>query len=371
MRFLSILVAMCVCFVLQPVAAQDIDENVAMFVDEYIRRVPFMVEDQNVTGVAIALIRNNELVWSQGFGSADLEGGIQVTADTPFSVESIGKALTAWEIMRLVEAGTLNLDAPANQYLTRWQIEGSGRNKPEDATIRRILSHTAGLTVDGYPGFTVDDPLPTLEEFLDGANGGQQVRILTPPGGRFSYSGGGYTVLQLLIEEVTGEPFAEVMQRDVLDLLGMTHSSFEWSPELGAATAYTRDGDVEDRVVHLDLAAGGLYTSANDLARFFTEGMTGDWLTPESVALMHTAADGTRGEYGFGNFLFTLADGTPVVWHDGIGFGVRSIFLLLPESGDGLIILTNKGDGNKIFRDIVCLWDYWLHGEQTRLCKSY
>ena len=74
---------------------------------------------------------------------------------------------------------------------------------------------------------------------------------------------------------------------------------------------------------------------------------------------------------GLFNSAARLADGTPVVWHDGIGFGGRSIFLLLPQSGDGLIILTNKGDGNTLFREMVCLWDYWLHGEQTRLCKSY
>lgn len=366
---LFLIMAVLLMFVM-PAAAQD-DDTVSMFVDEYIRRVPPLLEAEGIPGAAIALIRDNEVVWSQGFGVTDVESGVPVTADTPFSVESIGKALTAWEIMRLVEAGILNLDAPANGYLTRWQVAGTGRNNPDDVTIRRILSHTAGLSVDGYPGFTVDAELPTLEEFLDGAGGGQAVRILTPPGVRFSYSGGGYTVLQLLIEEVTDEPFSEVMRRDVLEPLGMTHSSFDWSLELGAATAYRRDGSVEDRVVHLDLAAGGLYTSANDLARFFAEGMTGDWLTPESVGLMHTAADGTRGEYGFGNFLFTLADGTPVVWHDGIGFGVRSIFLLLPESGDGLVILTNKGDGNAIFRDLICQWDMWLHGEQTRLCRNY
>ncbi len=368
MRSLLMIVGICCFFAVQPAAAQD---DTSGFVEALNESVPTLLEAQQVPGAALALIRNNEVVWSQGFGVTDMDGGVPVTADTPFSVESIGKALTAWEIMRLVEAGKLDLDAPANGYLTRWQITGIGRNNPDDATIRRILSHTAGLSVDGYPGFTVDDSLPTLEEFLDGAGAADQVRMLTPAGRRFSYSGGGYTALQLLIEEISGEPFADVMQHDVLDPLGMTHSSFVWSPELEAATAYRSNGQVEDRVVHLDLAAGGLYTSANDLARFFSAGMIGDWLTPESIALMHTPAEGTSGDYGFGNFLFKLADGTPVVWHDGIGYGVRSIFLLLPQSGDGLIILTNKGDGNRIFRDLICAWDNWLHGEQTRLCKSY
>ncbi len=84
-----------------------------------------------------------------------------------------------------------------------------------------------------------------------------------------------------------------------------------------------------------------------------------------------TTAEATRDGYGFGYFLFSLADGTPVAWHDGIGFGTRTIFFLLPESDDGLVILTNKATGNRIFRDIVCAWDRWLHAEQTKLCQSY
>ncbi len=289
-----------------------------------------------------------------------------------FSVELMGKALTAWEIMRLVEAGKLDLDAPANQYLTGWQIPALGRNKADDATIRRILSHTAGLSVDGYPGFTPTDTLPTVIQLLDGEGGSPKVQVLTAPGQRFSYSGGGYTVLQLLIEQIGGQPFAQVMQQDVLDPLGMDHSSFTWSPDLLAATAYRKDGTVEDRVVHVDQAAGGLYTSAADLARFFTVGLTNKWLTADDIALMHTAAEATRGQYGFGNFLMTLDDGTPVVWHDGIGTGVRAIFFWLPDSGDGLIILTNSGQGNAIFKEIVCAWDGWLHpGAPSRLCQAW
>ncbi|MFN8565259.1 MAG: serine hydrolase domain-containing protein [Anaerolineae bacterium] len=307
----------------------------------------------------------------QQAGAADIAGNVPVTADTPFSVESIGKALTAWEIMRLVEAGDIDLDAPVNQYLTRWQVKPLGRTSPDDVTIQRILSHTAGLSVDGYRGFDADAELPTTEAFLDGATGVSPVQILVTPGRRFMYSGGGYTILQLMIEELGGEPFEDVMQRDVLEPLGMTHSQFQWSLALNAATAYTSSGDVDYEVLHADLAAGGLYTSALDLARFLTDGLNGDWLTPENVALMHTPAEATRDGYGFGYFLFTLEDGTTVAWHDGIGIGTRTIFLLLPESDDGLVILTNKATGNRIFREIVCAWDSWLHGDQTRLCQSY
>ena len=355
-----------------PAAAQN--DDVKTLTDQFDTLVPTLLSRAQVPGASLALIHENKVVWSQGYGLADEDTSAKVDADTLFSVESISKALTAWEIMRLVEAGKIDLDAPVNQYLKSWQLTGLGRNDPKQATIRRILSHTAGLNVDGYNGFDVNTKsLPSLPDFLSGKTSGtQRVQVIIPPGTRFEYSGGGYTILQLMIEDVTGDSFKDVMQRDVLDPLGMQRSTFQWSADLtDAATSYKLSGLVDHGLLHEDLAAGGLFTSANDLARFFIQGMTGDWLKPESVALMHTPAEASDGQYGFGNFLFSLDDGTPVVWHDGIGVGQRSIFFLLPQSGDGLIILTNKATGNQIFREIVCAWDGWLHGDQTKLCQSY
>lgn len=365
-RLLLILMIMIV--MLQPAAAQGDEAN--MFVDQLMRSVPPLLEQGHVPGAALALIHDGEVVWSAGFGVADMESGVLVTADTPFNVASISKAVTAWEIMRLVEAGDIDLDAPANQYLTRWQIPALGRNNADEATIRRILSHTAGLSVDGYRAFEPDQALPALEDFLSG-EAAEPVQVMITPGRRFMYSGGGYTALQLLIEELTGESFAERMQQELFAPLGMEHTSFVWTPELGAATAYQPNGQPEPKVVHLDQAAGGLYTSANDLARFFTSGMTDEWLTPESVALMHTPVDGTDGAYGFGYYVETLPDGSTAVWHDGQGWGARTIFFLIPEKGEGLIILTNIRSGNSIFRQIICEWDMWVNGDQTRLCARY
>lgn len=372
MRFLLMMTLILLLILAAPAAAQS--DDVATLTNQFDTLVPKLLEQAHVPGASMALIHNNEIVWSQGYGLADEDYQTHVTADTVFSVESISKALTAWEIMRLVEAGKIDLDAPVNQYLKSWQLTALGRNDPDQATIRRILSHTAGLNVDGYRGFNADTGyLPPLPDFLDGkGNGLQPVQVIITPGRRFMYSGGGYTILQLMIEDITGEAFQDVMQTDLLDRLGMTRSKFQWPAGMpNMATSYTTSGNVDSDLVHEDQAAGGLFTSANDLARFFTLGMTSDWLTPANVALMHTPAEATDEQYGFGNFLFSLDNGTPVVWHDGIGFGQRSIFFLLPQSGDGLIILTNKASGNRIFKDVVCAWDAWLHGDETKLCQAY
>lgn len=382
------LLALMAVLLMLPAAAMAQDSDVGSLTDSLDSMVPSLLEQNAIPGASVALIHGGAVVWSAGYGVADQETGAAVTADTVFSVESISKALTAWEIMRMVEAGQIDLDAPANAYLTSWQIPALGRNDPNGVTIRRILSHTAGLSVDGYHGYSTDTTdLPSTVDLLDGkVQGVQRVQVITPPGARFSYSGGGYTALQLMIEDMTGESFDALMQRDLLDPLGMDHSYWHWTDVPGVpsderATSYTAAGAVDDTLLHVDLAAGGLFTSANDLARFFTQGMSGDRLSAESVKAMHTAVEGTDGEYGFGNFLLTLGndsldDGSQVVWHDGIGVGQRSIFFLIPDAegatDEGLIILTNSGRGNVIFRDVVCAWDSWLHdGEQTKLCARW
>jgi CubicO group peptidase (beta-lactamase class C family) len=351
-----------------PAAAQD---DVSTLTDQFDALVPALLAEGASPGAAVALIHDGALVWSQGYGVSDAQSATPITPETPFSVASISKALTAWEIMRLVEAGELDLDAPANQYLTSWQIPALGRNNPDEVTIRRILSHTAGLSVEGYAAYEPGDELPTLVGFLEGEAGADPVQVMVTPGRRFMYSGGGYTALQLMIEDLRGEPFAQVMQDDLLTPLGMANSSFEWSADLGAATDHGRGGAVETHVVHLDHAAGGLYASANDLATFFTVGMSAEWLSPESVALMHTPAEATDDSYGFGYFVETLPDGSLGVWHDGIGAGARTLFVLLPEQGEGLIILTNSRTGNALFEPLVCAWDLWANGTETDLCQGY
>jgi len=356
-----------------PAAAQS--DDVSALTDQLDTIVPEQMEAGAIPGAAIALIHNGELVWSQGYGVGIHEQGREeapVTADMPFNVASISKALTAWEIMRLVEAGEIDLDDPANQYLTSWQIPALGNKDTNEATIRRILSHTAGLSVDGYAAFEPDAELPSLVEFLNGdAPGIDPVQMMTTPGRRFSYSGGGYTALQLMIEDLTGKSFAQVMQDDLFTPLGMEHSSFEWSPELNAASQYGAGAADVTQVVHMDQAAGGLYTSANDLAIFFTEGMTDEYLSPESVALMTTAAEATDDTYGLGYYVEALPDGSTAVWHDGQGWGSRTLFVLIPKRGESIIVLTNIRTGNSLFDDVVCTWDMWVNGEETDLCQEY
>lgn len=354
--------------------------NLYEFTEQLDTMIPRLLRQYEVPGAAVALIHNGEVVWTQGYGLADKANGIPVTPDTVFQVASISKSVSAWGVMRLVEAGRLNLDAPVEQYLTRWHLPPSESNH-DGVTIRRLLSHTAGLSLHGPPGFDPDHPLPTLEEWLSGATGGaSDVRVVLQPGSEFSYSGGGYTLLQLVIEEVSGEPFASFMQREVLAPLGMAHSGFEWTPDLqsATATAYGVYGRPLPNYLFTAKAAAGLYTTASSLARFVATGMMPGLhgeppgrgvLAPVTLERMFFPAAGTNGRYGLGYRTERLPNGTRIVSHSGANRGWKAQFAALPKKGEGIVILTNSDMGGDLTADVTCVWSAWAAGDTGQVCQ--
>ncbi len=199
--------------------------------------------------------------------------GRAVDGNSLFQVASMSKWVTAWGVMTLVEQHRINLDAPVSRYLTRWHLPPSAFDN-NAVTVRRLLSHTAGLTDGlGFLGYAPGHAPPTLEQELTrtrdlfpGANG--IVRVGAQPGMAWRYSGGGYLILQLLIEEVTHEPFNDYMRDAVLRPLGMTESTFVDPDPAHLADFYDNDGG---RAIHYKftaLAAASLYTSVADMRRF-------------------------------------------------------------------------------------------------------
>jgi CubicO group peptidase (beta-lactamase class C family) len=334
------------------------------YIDTFDQLIPQLMEQYKVPGVAVSLVQG-EAVWSKGYGLADKEQGVPVAADTVFQAASISKAVTSWGVMRLVEKGQLELDAPVEQYLTRWHLPPSNYDA-SGVTIRRLLSHNAGLSVGGYPGLSPDLALPSLEESLSGNNGGAgRVQIVVEPGTQYNYSGGGYTLLQLIIEEVTGETFSAYMQREVLDPLGMVHSSFEWREDLRPATAigYTASGLPYPNFLFTEKAAAGLYTTAADLARFVAAEMPGPngelagrgVLLPETLDLMSTPIFPlqTGAAQGLGQSILTIPDGSKVLQHWGDNSGWKGYIAANPKWGVGFVILTNSDNGMNLSNDTM------------------
>ena len=335
--------------------------------------VPELLEQYQVPGTAVALVHGGRVAWSKGYGLADEATGTPVTPETVFQVASLSKPVTAWGVLRLVAQRKLALDAPVESYLTRWHLPPSEFDHAE-VTLRRLLNHTAGLSLGGYPGFDPSQKLPTLKESLSGITGGVgDVRVAHLPDTRFSYSGGGYTLLQLIIEEVTGETFSAYMQSAVLAPLGMARSSFEWTPALQAvtATAYREPGQPLSNYRFTALAAAGLYSTASDLARFVAAGMTGPnreppgrgLLSPRDVESMFTPTvemdASTSLGYGLGYGVRLLPGEIRMVSHSGGNRGWRARFAALPDRGEGIVILTNSDTGDGLTNDLLRFWSLW------------
>ena len=199
-----------------------------------------------------------------------------VTLNTVFQAGSISKSVAAFGALHLVEDGKLSLDTDVNASLKSWKLPPNEYTSAVPVTLRGILSHQAGLTVHGFPGYDVDSTMPTLVQVLNGTppTNTAAIRIDTTPGTKWRYSGGGYTIMQQMMIDVTGRSFPDYMQRTVLGPLEMRQSSYEQPPrgELASLTAagHYSDGAIGHRRWHVypEMAAAGLWTTPADLARF-------------------------------------------------------------------------------------------------------
>jgi CubicO group peptidase (beta-lactamase class C family) len=304
-------------------------------------------------GLAFALVHHGWVVWAAGYGVADQVTRQPVTAATRFQAASLSKPVTAWGVLRLVEQSRIGLDDPVVGHLRRWHPPPSPFDT-DAITIRRLLSHTAGLSVHGYDGQQPDRPLAAIEISLSGEAGGSfPVELLEAPGGRWLYSGGGYSVLQLLVEELTGRPFADYMQAEVLQPLGMTASSFGWQRTAATAFPHNAAGGRIPDFAFAEQAAAGLVTTAPDLARFLAAALSGPdgeppgrgVLSPARVRLALTAAPATGGRWGLGYGLGQLAGGDRLACHEGANHGWRTGLALLPDRRAGIVVLANGDAG--------------------------
>lgn len=326
------------------------------------RPVTELMQWENVPGVSVAVIDDGRIVWARGFGVADRATGRPVTTETMFQAASVSKPVAASGALVLLEQGLLSLDRPVSEQLTSWQVPAHAF--PGEVTLRGLLSHTAGLTVHGFPGYRTDAQLPTVVQVLDGAAPANTapVRVDIQPGSRWRYSGGGITVAQLLMTDVTREPFPALMDRLVLRPFGMTHSTYE-QPPIGThagqvATAHGSDGQPVPGGYHLypEMAAAGLWTTPSDLARWAAaisaafNGEAGGPIRPATARAMLTPGQGGNlGNWGLGVSLV----GDPAsedfrFWHSGVNEGFRAVLWSHPRRRQAVVVMANSDNGNQI-----------------------
>jgi acetylornithine deacetylase/succinyl-diaminopimelate desuccinylase-like protein/CubicO group peptidase (beta-lactamase class C family) len=315
----------------------------------------------HVPGVSIAVIHDGAIEWTRGFGTMGVNGS-PVTPDTLFQAGSISKPVAAMAALRLVQEGKLDLDADANRYLKSWKVPATELTEKKKVTIRGLLSHTAGLTIHGFPGYAAGQPIPTVAQVLDGKEPAntKPVRVDVLPGSQYRYSGGGYTVLQQLLADVTGKPFPRFMEEMVLQPLQMAHSTYEQplptSRANQAATPYDNKGEPVPRGPHTypEMAAAGLWSTSPDLARFaigLQNALAGkSRLLSEATAreMVTPLLDG----YGLG--VGVQGSGPTLRFsHGGSDEGFESFFVAYAGTGNGAVVMTNGQQGSPLAMEIV------------------
>lgn len=317
----------------------------------------------HVPGVSVALINDGKIEWAKGFGVRDVASGAPVDDQTLFQAASISKPVSAAGMFRLAEQGRVQLDADVNTMLRSWKVPASPFTEFAKVTLRRIVCHMAGFNVHGFEGYEAGAPLPTLVQILDGvppANS-EPVRVGAVPGAGESYSGGGFTVMQLLMQDVTGKAFDPLMKQLVLDPAGMKRSTFAQPlpKAFGAnvATGYREDGaEVKGRFhVYPEQAAAGLWTTPSDLARFMLavgrsyRGESGGLLKPETARAMLTPVP-HGSALGFG---ISGRGKSERYRHSGGNEGFRGFVVAFTAAGRGVVVLTNSDAGSVLYQEIL------------------
>jgi CubicO group peptidase (beta-lactamase class C family) len=314
-----------------------------------------------VPGVSIAYIHDGKIEWARAYGVTRI-GGSPVTPDTLFQAASISKPVAALAVLRLAQSGRLDLDADVNRYLKTWKLAENAFTAENKVTLRGLLTHTAGMTVHGFPGYASDAPVPTTVQVLNGEKPANTARIQvdTKPGSIWRYSGGGYVVAQLLLEDVTGQPFAKLMHDTVLAPIGMTRSTFEQPlPKARlseVATPYRGNGEpvAGGPHVYLEIAPAGLWTTPSDLARYAIEmqrALAGASQRVIDAAMARRMLTPGLNKQGLGPGTGGSAS-RPYFTHGGANEGYRCN-LVAYNQGDGLVVMTNSDSGGRLASEIL------------------
>ncbi len=358
---------LCLAFSLISFGQNNENASVNEFTSNLDESIESQLLEKKVPGMAIAIVDNGNIIYKKGIGFSNIERNIKITPKTGFNIGSISKLFTAWGVMKLVENKKISLDAPVENYLSRWTFPESEFDSKK-VTIRSLLSHTGGISVHGYPGFPPNTKLPSLEASLNGENGpiraNKKVEIIAEPQIKFQYSGGGYTVLQLLIEEVSGRSFEVYMKKEVFKPLKMEHTSFTIDQKIiqHSATPYDGNGNAVYLEKFTAKAAAGLHTTLDDMIRFanatFSENSV---LSKNTIAKMTAIVPITKSKrqaQGLGYQMLFLGPIT-VKGHAGSNTGWEAGFMLDFEDKSGIIMLTNGSNGKDIAIATLRKWVRW------------
>lgn len=318
------------------------------------------MEFYKVPGVSIAVVENGKIKWAKGYGYANTETGTKVDVNTLFQAGSISKPIAALSALKLYENDSLELNKDVNYYLKNWHIPENKFTETEKVTLEKLLTHTAGMTVHGFPGYQQTDNFPEIIGVLNGNGNTAKIVVDTIPGSIWRYSGGGYTVMEKVVEDVSGLSLEDYMSKNILLPIGMKNSTFqqpitkEFQSNISAA--YDGNGKLIKGLWHNypEQAAAGLWTTPSDLALYCIEiqdilkGKKNGVLTKETVERMLTKH---KNDWGLGPSLRYQKDSL-IFAHGGKNAGFTNDMVAYTYQSNALIVMTNADNGGNLISEI-------------------
>lgn len=322
------------------------------------------MKQYKIKGLSIAVVHNYKVEWAKGYGWANEEEKKPVTTQTLFEPGSISKSLNAVGILKLVQDKKLDLHTDINTYLTTWKFPYDSLSKNKKITLAQLLSHSAGLTVHGFPGYDREAKIPTLPQVLDGKEPANSppVRSEFEPGLKFQYSGGGTTISQLLLTDVTKQPYDVFMYENVLKPIGMGNSFYTQPPAKNklalCASGYYGNGTAVPNKFHVypEQAAAGLWMTPTDLCHYIIEtqlayeGKSAKVLNKEMTRLRLTPYNDENAALG----VFVEKHNNTLYFQHGAGNeGFSGQYFGSLEGGNGVVIFANTDNNPFIFPEII------------------
>lgn len=321
------------------------------------------MQQEKVIGLSLAIVHDGKIVKAQGYGFTDKSKTTAVTPETLFQAGSVSKPVAALGALYLVEKKALSLDDDANKKLFTWKVPDNSCTKNSKATLRGILSHSAGFGVHGFSGYSVGSKLPGLAQILDGGEpaNSEAIRVEYIPGSQSQYSGGGYTVMQQMMVEAAQQPFPDFMDATVLKPFGMVNSTYKQplpvEQESKTATGYYASGNEVYKRWHIypEMAAAGLWTTASDLACFeigiqqIMAGKSDSVISPSMAREMLTEQIGNG---GLG--LYLKGEGEDLIFfHGGVNDGFNAEILSFANKGQGVAVMINSQNNHGVCHEII------------------
>ena len=340
--------------------------------------------DHHLQALSVAVADGGRIVWAKAWGYADTAAGVKATTRTIFQAGSISKPVAASAAMQMAEQGQLRLDGLANDQLKSWRIPDNAFTRAQPVTLRHLLTHTAGTTVHGFPGYEAGAPVPSVVQVLEGKPPANTPAVVVEktPGAAWNYSGGGITIAQLIMTDVSGLSFPELMRRRILAPAGMTSSTYQQplpASRHDNAVGYLFDGKPVPGGFHTypEMAAAGLWTTPSDLVRWALamqaakDGRSGKLMSQASAKDMLTPG---LGSWGVGIQIEGVG-GPPEALrfsHNGDDAGFNDMLTGYMTGGRAIAVMTNGDDGMAVAQELVAAIarDYGWQGYGSRTIKA-